>query len=91
MLRHCSPLAAQRKNDERKDDYMGREYSEYRDVLADIIAHFGDKAWITVDELSKYDGSCAKTIKKRYQIPKGINGINRNVLARRICQLAHGG
>ena len=61
---------------------------EYRDVLADIIEHFGDKAWLTVDELAKYDGSCAKTIKKRYQIPKGVNGINRNVLARRICLLA---
>lgn len=70
---------------------MSREYPEYRDVLEDIMRTFGDKSWITLDELKQYDGSgCTRTIKRRYGIPKGITGINRNVLARRICQIARG-
>ena len=68
---------------------MAKEYAEYRDVLADLIKTFGDKAWITIEDLKQYDNSCTRTLKKRYGIPKGINGINRSVLARRICQLAH--
>ena len=68
---------------------MAREFSEYRDVLADLIETFGDKAWITNAELARYEQCDVRTIKKRYGIPDGVNGINRNVLARRICQLAH--
>lgn len=68
---------------------MAREYEEYRDVLADLKASFGDKGWIKVSELARYDGSDARTVRRRYSIPPGIDGIDRAVLARRKCMLAH--
>lgn len=68
---------------------MAKEYEEYRDVLADLREAFGDKAWIKVSELARYDGSDPSTIHKRYNIPKGVDGIDRAVLARRKCALAH--
>ena len=68
---------------------MAREFEEYRDVLSDLIESFGDKAWITAAELARYDQCCVRTVKKRYGIPNGVDGINRNVLTRRNCRLAH--
>ena len=68
---------------------MAREYPEYRDVLADLIAYFGQGAWIRVKDLAEYDHSDPRSVRKRYGIPKGTDGINRNVLASRICQLSH--
>lgn len=68
---------------------MAREYDEYRTVLAALIEQFGQGAWIKVADIARYDGSDPRAVKKRYNIPDGVNGININVLARRICQLAH--
>lgn len=65
-----------------------KEYPEYRDVLEALIAEFPKGAWIRVSELAQYDGQDVRTIRSRYRIPDGVNGINRNVLARRICELA---
>lgn len=70
---------------------MPRELPEYRDVLEDLIKRFGDKAFITLGEIAEYDGVCTKTARKRYHIPKGEYGLNRCVLARRMCHNAQEG
>ena len=66
---------------------MSLELPGYREVLADLTAQFGQGAWISIDQIAKYDKSDPRTVKKRYRIPKGANGINRCILARRICEL----
>lgn len=68
---------------------MANEFDEYRWVLRDLNEAFGGRAWITTAELARYEGSDKRTIKKRYGIPNGVNGIDRSVLARRKCRLAH--
>ena len=61
---------------------------EFPMVRAGLIEAFGNVAWITLKQLSEYDGSDVRTIRTRYGIPKGVNGINRDILASRICKLA---
>lgn len=68
---------------------MSREFDEYRFVIADLKETFGERAWITSAELARHEGCDVRTVNKRYGIPKGVNGIDRNVLARRKCLLAH--
>lgn len=67
---------------------MSKELEEYRFVVADLREAFGDRAWITSAELAKYEGCDVRTVNKRYGIPKGANGIDRSILARRKCLLA---
>lgn len=67
---------------------MAREYEEFRFVLADLKETFPN-TWITLGELAAAEGKDPRTIRKRYGIPAGVNGIDRAVLARRKCQLAH--
>ena len=67
---------------------MAREYDEFRYVLASIKEDFPN-TWVDLGELAKAEGKDPRTIRKRYGIPKGQNGIDRAVLARRKCQLAH--
>lgn len=67
---------------------MSAEYDEYRYVLEDLKAAFGDRAWIKLGELAAYEGCDPRTTRARYGIPKGAGGIDRSVLARRKCRLA---
>ena len=68
---------------------MAMEYPEYRDVLEQLNLVFGPKNWISTAEVAEYDGCCVRTIKKRYGIRKGVGGIDKAVLARKKCELAH--
>lgn len=68
---------------------MAREYPEYRFVLADLKDAYGDKIWLTVSEIAKRERRDPDTIHAAYSIPKGVNGINRAVLACRICEIQH--
>ena len=68
---------------------MAKEYDEYRDVLQELIDVFGEKTFITSAELARAEGCEVSTVNKRYGIPKGQNGIDRAILARRKCQMAH--
>lgn len=63
----------------------------YRDVMADLIAAFGQGAWITLAQMAEYDHCDVRTVRKRYGIPKGVKGMNRAILARKICELGNGG
>lgn len=65
-----------------------RELPGYRDVLADLTEHFGLGAWITITQLATYDKADPRTVRKRYGLPKDAKGINKALLARRICELA---
>lgn len=65
------------------------EYNDYRDVLRDLSETFGkDRIWISAKELAESEGVCVRTIKSRYQIPTGVNGISKTILAKRMCELA---
>ena len=68
---------------------MAREYDEYRFVLADLKERFEDRSFIGCSELAKAEGCDVRTVKRRYGIPYGQRGIDRAVLARRKCELAH--
>ena len=67
---------------------MAREFDEYRLVLESLSESFGNRAWITSAELARYEGCDVRTVNKRYGIPKGANGIDRSILARRKCLMA---
>lgn len=62
---------------------MESEY--FRDVLTDIVNVCGDKGWLTVADICKYDHSDPRTVRKRYGIPPTESGMNRAVFARKIC------
>ena len=64
------------------------ELPEYRTVFADLTERFGQGAWITVKQVAEYDQSDPRTVRRRYGIPKGEHGINKSVLAKRICEKA---
>lgn len=64
------------------------EFKGYRDVLADLTEHFGTGAWITITQLAAYDHADPRTVRKRYGLPKNAKGVNRCILARRICEMA---
>lgn len=68
-----------------KTDSMEKfmEVDGFREVLADIAASCGDKAWLSLSDVARYDGSDVRTVKQRYGIDS--NGINRALLARKIC------
>lgn len=68
---------------------MAKEYAEYRDVMQELIEIFGQKTFITSAELARAEGCDPRTVNKRYGIPKEAKGIDRAVLARRKCQMAH--
>ena len=59
------------------------EIEGYREVLADLAGFFGEKAWLSLADIARYDGCDTRTARKRYDIPG--NGINRALLARKIC------
>ena len=59
------------------------EIDGYREVLADITACLGDKAWLSLTDVAKYDGCDVRTVRRRYGIQG--TGINRALLARKIC------
>lgn len=65
-----------------------KEPPGYRDVLADLSEQFGVGAWITITQLADYDKADPRTVRKRYGLPKDAKGVNRCILARRICELA---
>ena len=67
---------------------MSLELPGYRDVLASLNEHFGAAQWITLTQLAEYDRADPRTVRKRYGIPRGVHGINKNILARRICELS---
>ena len=60
------------------------EIQGYREVLADIAESCGGKAWLTLKDVAQYDGCDVRTARKRYGIEG--NGINRALLARKICE-----
>ena len=64
------------------------ELPEYRTVYADLTEKFGQGAWITLSQLAEYDGCDKRTARKRYHIPRSEHGINKSLLARRICEKA---
>lgn len=68
---------------------MGREFDdEYRCVLAGLRETYGyGTDWIKCSQLAKREGN-VDTVKKRYGIPQGVNGIDIYILARRKCHLA---
>jgi len=59
------------------------EIEGYREVLADLAGFFGEKAWLSLADVARYDGCDARTVRRRYGIEG--NGINRALLARKIC------
>lgn len=67
---------------------MGREYDEFRYVLTSLSEIFPN-TWVTIGELAKAEGKDPRTIRRRYGIPAGQQGIDRAVLARRKCRMAH--
>ena len=63
------------------------ELPGYREVYSDLTERFGQGAWISIKEVAEYDKADPRTVCKRYGIPKGTKGINKAILARRICEL----
>ena len=59
------------------------EIEGYREVLADLAGFFGEKAWLSLADIARYDGCDTRTVRRRYEIQG--NGINRALLARKIC------
>ena len=43
---------------------------------------------MTVKEISEYDGCDPRTVRKRYGIQKGVNGLDIAILAKKKCELA---
>lgn len=66
-----------------------KEYPEYRLVLENLRHEFGNRNFITVSELARFDGCCARTVVKRYGIKKEAGGIDIAILAHRKCELAN--
>lgn len=62
------------------------ELPYYREVLTDLNERFGKDAWLTLRQIAEYDGVDPRTARKRYGIPRGQNGINKCVLARKIVE-----
>ncbi|MBQ0067355.1 MAG: hypothetical protein KBS60_04120 [Phascolarctobacterium sp.] len=65
-----------------------REQENFPYVRAGLIEAFGNRAWLKVTEVAEYDGCDTRTVRRRYGIPKGVYGINRDILARKICSLS---
>ena len=65
-----------------------RELPYYRDVMQDLTEHIGSGAWIPIMKLAEYDHCDPRTARKRYGIPDDAKGINKCVLAHKICELA---
>lgn len=68
---------------------MAREFPEYRLVLEHLIELYGSNAWVTVTQLAEVERCDPRTIRKRYSITKGVNGIDIAILAARKCRLAN--
>ena len=66
-----------------------KEYDEFRFVLEDLKETYGDNPMIRCIDICRAEHTTIKTVKSRYGIPKGARAIDRAVLARRKCQLAH--
>lgn len=67
---------------------MGREFDEeYRYVLEGLREIYGQTDWIKCSDLARREGD-VDTVHSRYGIPKGVNGIDIHILARRKCHLA---
>lgn len=64
---------------------MPREHIDYRPVLEQLTNHFGEKRQLSAADVGRYDGCCARTAQKRYDI--GKNGIDITVLARKKCRM----
>ncbi len=47
---------------------MSRENENYRDVLENLKATFGEKTFITTGEIAAADGCCPRTARNRYRI-----------------------
>ena len=62
-----------------------KESKEYRLVLEELLRVFGDKHYITVSEIAKYDGICNRSVQKFYGI-KG--GCDICILAHKKCEMA---
>lgn len=65
-----------------------RELPYFRDVMEDLTEKIGESSWVTITQLSRYDRCDPRTARKRYGIPDGVTGINKRVLAHKICELA---
>lgn len=66
---------------------MMAEHKAYRLVLENLYQHFGH-GFITVAEIAKYEGCDPRTVRKRYDISKKVNGIDIAILATKKCELA---
>ena len=64
---------------------MAREHIDYRPVLEQLSAFFGEKRQLSQEDVARYDGCCARTAQKRYDI--GRAGIDITVLARKKCRM----
>lgn len=67
------------------------EYKDYRDVLRDLHEIYGCTSWITIGELARLERADNRTVRKRYGIPSGVNGIDTTILAKRKCAMTIGG
>ncbi len=63
---------------------MPREPEGFRDIIADLLEFSGGKRNLSKIEVAAYDGCDPRTAAKRYDI--GRQGININILARRMCR-----
>lgn len=64
---------------------MPREHIDYRPVLEQLVDYFDGKHQLSAADVGRYDGCCARTAQKRYDI--GKNGIDITVLARKKCRM----
>ena len=64
------------------------ELPEFRTVYQDLTEKCGQGSWITLKQLAAYDNCDLRTARRRYGIPKKEHGINKSLLARRICEKA---
>ena len=64
------------------------EYKAYRLVLENLYEQFNGKGFVTVQEIAKYDGCDPRTVRSRYGIGRGVQGLDISILAQRKCELA---
>lgn len=64
---------------------MPREPSSYRDNLEDLLAFFGGKRILSVQDVCRYTGRDHRWVKSRFQMT-AKNGISVPTLARKLSE-----
>ena len=64
---------------------MPREQSSYRDNLEDLLAFFGGKRILSVQDVCRYTGRDHRWVKSRFQMT-AKNGISVPTLARKLAE-----